>query len=408
MVRERAYAALDTLIGEVSAVFQSSPFVHIGCDEASLGGIETTPEVKAFMEKHRLPSTGAVFNYFVNRLHAIVKKHGKRMIVWEGASLEPAAPPKDVIFMPWVGGAGAAADLIKRGYAVINAPWGAKTPYIDPYLVNGAQLRRGEPLLLGATSLLWERPQENAVPFLRQTGALRNEPTYNPHTGRDYPDFLRRLQSTDVRLDRLLCGFAFAAQGVLDSRVYLRTDAIFAKAVTATLASSLESDHLRYTLDGSQPTLASQRYTGPIRIAKTTTLKAQWFGEGLGASGRILSREFQQAPVLAHDAVGAAVTLSPQNPGYFGPRPKVGANFLQHVQAGIRIPQAVDVLVSDDGRTFRKAATINHVQNDNPAFIKALATDLGGVQARFVRLVAHTNGQWLFVDEVFLNPEEEP
>jgi hexosaminidase len=599
MVREPAYAALDTLIGEVCDVFQSSPFVHIGCDEASLGGIEATPEVKAFMEKHRLSSTGAVFNHFVNRMHAIVKKHGKRMIVWEGAPLDPVAPPRDVIFMPWVGGAGTAADLIKRGYAVINAPWGAKTPYIDPYLVNGAQLRRGEPLLLGATSLLWERPQENAVPFLRETGALRNEPTYNPNSGRHYPDFLRRLQSTDARLDRLLCGFTFAAQGVLDSRVYLRTEAIFTKSVTATLASSLEQEHLRYTLDGSQPTRRSRRYTGPIEIARTATLKAQWFGEGGDTSGRIFSREFQRAPVLAHDAVGAAVTLSPQNPGYFGPgakgltdgllsvgdeagspgwvgwegqttqiqidvdlgrakrirsvgahflraaggialprtvdfsvsthgkayhsvahvsaefgsahrgwyradvdsitarylrvRPipagdwtfvdevginfqepgptlrhaargkpvtlkdppssayaasgvqglvdgfvarspdfvnpqwlgvegknidatvdlgspiaihKVGANFLQHVQAGIRIPQVLDVLVSDDGETFRKAASVNHVQNENPAFIETLTTDLGGVKARFVRVVAHTNGQWLFVDELFVNPEE--
>ena len=65
----------------------------------------------------------------------------------------------------------------------------------------------------------------------------------------------------------------------------------------------------------------------------------------------------------------------------------------------------MDILVSDDGKTFRKVATVTHEQTNTPAYIRALAADLKGVKGRFVRVVGHTNGQWEFADEVFVNPE---
>jgi hypothetical protein len=86
---------------------------------------------------------------------------------------------------------------------------------------------------------------------------------------------------------------------------------------------------------------------------------------------------------------------------------RVGGHFLQHIGAGIRIPQKVDVLVSDDGEKFRSVATIAHKQSERATYIKTLQVDLKEVQARYVKLVAYTNGQWLFVDEVFVNPAED-
>ena len=84
---------------------------------------------------------------------------------------------------------------------------------------------------------------------------------------------------------------------------------------------------------------------------------------------------------------------------------EVGAHFLQYVGAGIRIPTVVDVLISEDGKDFRKAATIRHTQDERPTYLLTLTTTLAPVKGRYVRVVAHTNGQWLFVDEVFVNPE---
>ena len=86
---------------------------------------------------------------------------------------------------------------------------------------------------------------------------------------------------------------------------------------------------------------------------------------------------------------------------------EVGAHFLQHVKVGIHIPVATDVLVSEDGKEFRKVATMKHSPDARPAFMKTLSVKLDGVTGRFVKVVAHTNGLWLFADEVFVNPEPD-
>jgi N-acetyl-beta-hexosaminidase len=598
MVSDRAYDALHTIVGEVCDVFRSSPYLHIGCDEAVPAGIENMPEVKAFVARHKLSSAGAVFNAFVNRMHGIVKKHGKQMIVWEGAPLEPVAPARDLIVMPWVGGAGTAARLVRSGYAIINPPWGTPEAYFDPYLVNGARLKRDEALLLGATSLQWEGAEEATVPFLRYTGALRNEPTYNPDARRGHADFLTRLQATDARLDRLLHGLTFRAKGTLDPLVYMRPEPLFSKGVTLSLETALKSGQCHYTLDGNEPGKRSPAYSSPIKVHQTTTVRARWFDESGTAPLAEFTRTYRQVPRIAHDAIGARVTFMPDRPGYPGPgakgltdgflaegdeagsagwvgwersaptiriqldlgqprrikslgahflragggvalpacvelavsddgqafrtvatikekhgtvqrgwyvaevegvtarhvrvsprpggdwtfvdevvvnprlpgptvrhaalrRPvtlaappsssysapgvqgltdgflsrsadcmnpawlgiegkdlnatidlgkiiavaKVGAHFLQQVRGGIRIPQVVDIWVSEDGQAFHKVATVTHQQDDRPAFTKAVSATFEPARARFVRLVAHTNGQWLFADEVFVNPE---
>jgi hexosaminidase len=443
MVSEAAYRALDTLVGEVCDVFRSSPYFHIGCDEAVAAGIEKLPEVRAFLARQKLSSAGDVFNAFVNRMHGIVRKHGKRMIVWEGAPLGPAAPPKDLIVMPWVGGAGTAAGLVRRGYAVINPPWGTPEAYFDPYLVNGARLRQDEPLLLGATSLLWEAPQEDAVPYLRTTGALRNEPTWNPDARRGHADFLRRLRATGALLDRLLYGFTLRAEGALNPLVAMRPEPLFARGLTLSPETALGPGQVRYTLDGSEPTARSTAWAGPVRVRTTTTIKARWFAEGGAAPLPALSRIFGRVPAVRHDAVGARVTLTPERAGYPGPGAKgladgflaagdeagsagwvgwargggpiqvqldlgrpvqvrsLGAHFLR-AGGGVALPARVELAVSDDGKDFRTIATV--LEQDGARRRGWYLAEVAGVAARHVRVRPTLGGEWTFLDEVVVNP----
>ena len=85
----------------------------------------------------------------------------------------------------------------------------------------------------------------------------------------------------------------------------------------------------------------------------------------------------------------------------------VRASFLQWVGAGIHIPSDVEIQVSDDGKTFRRAAAAKRAQDDRPTYIHRFAIDVGNAKARYVRVVARTNGQWLFADEIAVNPEGE-
>lgn len=449
MARDEALAALDTLVGEMCDIFQSSPFFHVGCDEASPAGIEEMFEVKEFAAQNKLASPHDLFNVFVKRLHGIVKARGKRMIVWEGAPLDPRPLPTDIIFMPWVGKSGFAARLVKDGFSVINAPWGVEQPYFDPFQINGAQVSRDEPLLFGATSLLWQAESERAVPFLRFTGALRNEPAWNPDAGRDLGDFLVRVSATDPLLDRLLYGFSFVANSALDATFHQTLDPIFDKPGALTLDTLLPPGQVRYTLDASEPTSESPVYQGPIDLRRTTLIKARRFLADGSSAGNLFVREYRRLPAVRHDGIGAKVTINPAKPGYFGPGPqgladgylaagydldkpgwvgwandgqpltitldlgrsqelhRVAAHCLR-AAGGVAIPARVAFLVSDDGQTFRPLAT---VEGESGTRRRGwFAADVEAATARFLRVSPQPGGDWTFIDEITVNaePDEKP
>ena len=49
---EKVYDAIDQLIGEIIEVFDTSPYFHIGGDEANLDLYKNVPEIKTFMRKN--------------------------------------------------------------------------------------------------------------------------------------------------------------------------------------------------------------------------------------------------------------------------------------------------------------------------------------------------------------------
>lgn len=54
----------------------------------------------------------------------------------------------------------------------------------------------------------------------------------------------------------------------------------YSSSVTTTLASATEDAEIYFTLDGSEPTPQSERYTSPLALSQTTVLRARAFREG--------------------------------------------------------------------------------------------------------------------------------
>ncbi len=65
-------------------------------------------------------------------------------------------------------------------------------------------------------------------------------------------------------------------------------------------------------------------------------------------------------------------------------------------------------MISDDGKQFKSAAVINTPASKDGQFVRTLAANLDNVTARYVRIIAHTNGMWLFCDELIVNPGDPP
>jgi len=59
---------------------------------------------------------------------------------------------------------------------------------------------------------------------------------------------------------------------------------VFDKPVAVTVTTAARGAAVHYTLDGSEPTQASPKYTAPIRLTKTTRLKVKAFAAGMAPS----------------------------------------------------------------------------------------------------------------------------
>src|ERR1017187_4446262 len=80
--REEVYTFLDSVIGEMAALFPD-PFFHIGGDEVNGKAWKQSEAVQAFAKQHGLKDTLAIQTYFNQRIQKILQKYGKNMIGWD-------------------------------------------------------------------------------------------------------------------------------------------------------------------------------------------------------------------------------------------------------------------------------------------------------------------------------------
>lgn len=87
----------------------------------------------------------------------------------------------------------------------------------------------------------------------------------------------------------------------------------------------------------------------------------------------------------------------------------IAARFLTYKLKNIFLPTSVEFSVSDDGKIFRTAGTINMDQGVNDRYdcwIDIADTGELNENARFIRVYAiNAIGQWIFSDEILVNPE---
>ncbi|HVS40532.1 MAG TPA: family 20 glycosylhydrolase, partial [Gemmataceae bacterium] len=201
MSSETLYPALDTIIGEMCDVFQSSPYFHIGSDEVTSGRLSLNNGHQAFMDKHGLKNDGELADYFVREVCAMVRKHGKKAIKWEGLSNYAT---KDVVLMCWENNSTVAGEAIARGYTTITCPWGLGVPWQEwnMYRCNASQLKQGDSVL-GATLVAWEQSPEFHIQSLRNLPS-RQERTWGPDNKVTVAGFAARFQPLDAAAGKLL------------------------------------------------------------------------------------------------------------------------------------------------------------------------------------------------------------
>jgi hexosaminidase len=342
------YPTLDVMIREISAVFKSSPYFHIGCDEARVH-----TDDQQFMKDHNLKDDGELFAWHVGQMNALVKKHGKRTTAWECPSSD-----KDVISTVWnitskygEDKHGETANTLKAGRPVIQVSWepsvGDPVEVLYDWRPYGKQQQFAQPGMLGSELVFWQNHGNIALRVLRFKVPVRNEVTYNPKVPDSYPQFVERYARSQDQFDRVATGLDIRMGGnvhtleewlLTGGKCFIGPVYEYTGLLQGTLVSSIPDATIRYLLEDKEswamPDDKAPVYDSGVlktvkaEIGSTTIFKARLFDKTGNALGRTLIREFHNNPFT----VNVAGAVRKEDPRFSG---ALAFDLTQHLTTGM-------------------------------------------------------------------------
>jgi len=418
---------LQVLLDEMIALFPSSPYVHIGGDEA-----------------YGVPA--ALQRELINVLDDHLRSRAKTTLVWEGPGLGEGANKvqEDVIHLNWRTVNFPAPEMIAAGYRVVNAAWDPLY-VVDHYPRNNftmaapghiyrrldryrfghfnpdmptflhPQVVAPTDRVLGYCMPWWEGREENyfplLVPRLLPLAAVawsepksRNAEAFSEESAVAEKLRLQAFYPLSIEADPL----AVDSAGVFWNHTTVRLE------IRSIELSGSGAIHL--TLDGSEPTPQSPRYEKPFSLQATAIVRATVFRDGkpFGHGSR---RTFVGVTPVDNLALGKPVTASvPAGPvfcparltdgglgnldqflGYpAAPQPIAITVDLETVQTIQRVVvheylygdsfESYEIALSVDGQEWQTVAQ-RLVRPQSPA--AAVAHDFPPAPARFVRILSN-------------------
>lgn len=318
---ETALEGIKLLLDEMTEIFSSTPYVHIGGDEAYGVSEELQRDL-------------------INKLHAHLKSKGQQTLVWEGprAGTGDNKVNPEVIHLNWRTINYPADQMLSDGYRVVNAAWDplyivdhyprtnftmaspqhifetlspTRFKHFNPGMPTFAKPIEVEPSdqLIGFCMPWWEGREENYFPQIVPRLIPFAEVAWNPADLRDFPVFSARAKVTEEARQA-----AFYPVTIEATDLAIPGDGVFHRSTTISLktkrpgAFSTAPD-LRFTVDGSEPNATSTLYEQPITVSESTQFRAAAFlgDKQVGHGSR---RNFKAVEPEANLALGKTVTSS--------------------------------------------------------------------------------------------------
>lgn len=287
--QEKTYEFLEGVFGELAQLFPG-PYLHAGGDERPAGPWEQCDRCRKRMQDEHLADGKILQDHFLKRLQDIIRAHGKQMVGWDELEQESVLA-KDYTVMAW-NNVEAGLAAARKGYPVVVTPspfnyldlscnedpgepglrWAGVVPIQKTYSLDprpadlpAAVAER----IRGVHGCLWSEmlvtPDRPDYMLFPRVCALA-EVSWTPQVQRSWPEFWERL--TSQHLDRLdAAGVAF--------RIPLPTARRSGNEITVSLP--YPNADVRYTVDGSDPTLSSPRYQDPVLAAEGVVFKMRTF-----------------------------------------------------------------------------------------------------------------------------------
>jgi hexosaminidase len=460
---DSVFTFLQNVLTEVINLFPSK-YIHIGGDEVDKGRWKACPKCQARIKKEGLKNEEELQSYFIKRMEKFIVSKKRKMMGWDEI-LEGGLAPEAAV-MSWRGEAGG-IEAAKMGHDVVMTP--GSPLYFDHYQAGPD----GEPTAFGGMNTLKQVYDYNPIPQQLNAeeakfvlGAQANlwteyittvaqveymvlprmlalaEVVWSPLQSKDFSDFSERLKYHFT---------AFGQKGLNYSKgnftVSIKPVAENGK-VKVSLSTEAPNGEIYYTTNGNIPTTQSTKYTTPISIDSSVTIKAVTV-----LNGTVMGVTPAQQSFVVHKALGKDVTYTNPVSNYYladGPNSltdgvrgtyapgnywhgfsakdmiatidlgeeksiqSITAGFLQNYGDWIFLPRSVKFETSNDGNRFAEIKTIdNTISFEEKKVMHDFAVDFSARKARYIRVTAK-NGvcppghpgagkpAWIFADEIIV------
>ena len=286
------YPILDTIVGEMCAVFKSSPYFHIGGDEVEPAFYLPNEHVKKYMKEHNLTGEHTLWLPYGQNMAKIIKKYGKKTIMWDG---RPVGVPldrelaKDIILYTWFPLKGRAKEAQDFGYTTITVPWDMPPfPEFSIFTCNGDVLTTKDKVL-GHCRPMWEMDQVALAHGYLSGAPERHERTWGPDNVIEEGFVQNRMAQQNTRAFTIIRPVTFEFTGAMK-------DGFFSEPITVAMSTTAPDLQIRYRLDGEEPTLDSPLYEKPFKVAESIRLRATLFdkaGRKIGNTSVAKTQEYR-------------------------------------------------------------------------------------------------------------------
>jgi len=317
--KESTFNFLEDVLDEVMELFPSK-YIHIGGDEAPKTNWKKCKDCQRLIKKEGLKDEHELQSYFITRMEKYINSKGKQIIGWDEILEGGLAPNATVMSWRGINGAVTAA---KQHHDVILTPGShcyfdhyQSTNEDEPVAIGGflplekvygfnpipAELTKEEAkYVLGAQGNVWTEymQTEDKVEYMAFPRMVAlSEVVWSKTANKNYESFKSRLIQYQKRLDMREVNYAnhlYEISGTLNTAN---------NKLNYTLEASSTDESIRYTTDGTTPTIDSPLYNGPISIEKSSTITAASFN-----TTKIISSVFSET-ITTHKAVGKKISLS--------------------------------------------------------------------------------------------------
>jgi len=467
---EKSMQFLEDVLSEVIDLFPSE-YIHIGGDECPKIRWKTCPKCQARIKAEGIKGDKKhsaeeyLQSSVISQMEKFVESKGRHIIGWDEI-LEGGLAPNATV-MSWRGVDGG-IEAAKQHHNVIMTPntylyfdyYQSTDTENEPMAIGGylplERVYSLEPTagipdeykkyVIGVQANLWTEyiPTFSQVEYMVMPRmAALAEVQWTDPSKKEYQSFLPRLVRMTKLYDRL--GYNYA-KNIFDIHAEFTTDTENGEVVVD--LSTMGDGDIYYTLDGSEPTSASNKYDTPIRIKENATIKAvvvrpagnsRVFSEKITFSKSTAkpvtlrvapSRgyEFKGGPEMTDGLTGDTNYKTGRWLGFQGKDLDAAIDLKQPVEISqvafntnvvkgdwIMGAAGVTVKVSEDGKNFKEivSKTIPPLKQSDKDGIYPQEVTFAPVKARYVEVIIKSdklpawhggagNPAYLFVDEIII------